>query len=228
MEGPPQGTAKLDALLAERERLLDPIERVSEIIFGLIMAVTIVGSLSIATAGQQEVRTVLSAALGCNLAWGLVDAIMYLVRTLTERTRNLALARQVIGADRDTAHRAIAATLPEHVAAITGPEELEGMRQRVLAPQSPQRPHLGRQDYLAAVGIFLLVVLATFPVVLPFLLVDDATLAMQLSRFVTLGMLFAAGLALGGYAGHAHPVLTGSAMLLLGAALIAAVKALGG
>jgi len=84
-------------------RLLDPIDRVSEILFGLIMAVSIVGSLSIATAGQNAVRTVVTAALGCNLAWGLVDAVMYLVRTFTERTRNLTLGKQLIGADAETA-----------------------------------------------------------------------------------------------------------------------------
>jgi hypothetical protein len=67
----------------DRERLLDPIQRISEVLFGLIMAVTIIGSLSIATADRVEVRTVLLAALGCNLAWGLVDAVMYLLNTLT-------------------------------------------------------------------------------------------------------------------------------------------------
>jgi len=87
---------------------------------------------------------------------------------------------------------------------------------------------LTRQDYLAAIGIFLLVVLATFPVVVPFLLTQDAALAMKLSRGITLTMLFAAGFALGRYAGHPHPVRTGLLMLLLGAALIAAVIALGG
>ena len=214
-------------LLTESKRLLDPIDRVSEIIFGLIMAVTIVGSLSIATAGQNEVRTVMMAALGCNLAWGLVDAIMYLVRTLTERRRNVALAKQAIDADEATAHRLIEAALPPHVAAISGPAELEGMRRRLLTLSLPQAG-LSREDYLAAVGIFLLVVGATFPVVVPFLLTNDGTLAMQASRVITLAMLFAAGLALGRHAGHAHPWRTGLAMLLLGAALITAVKALGG
>jgi len=215
-------------LLAERSRLIDPIDRVSEIIFGLIMAVTIVGSLSIATAGQNETRTVMVAALGCNLAWGLVDAVMYLVRTLTERRRNLRLAKQAIAADADTAHRLIMAALPEHVAAITGTPELEAMRRKLQDLPTTRRAGLGRDDYLAAVGIFLLVVGATFPVVIPFLATPDLALAMQLSRAITLAMLFAAGLALGRYAGHAHPVRTGLLMLLLGAALIAAVKALGG
>ena len=214
-------------LIGERERLLDPIDRVSEIMFGLIMAVTIVGSLSIATAGKNEVRTVMMAALGCNLAWGLVDAVMYLVRTLTEKTRNLALTKQVVAVDTEMAHRLVMAALPPHVAAITGPPELEGMRRRLL-DLPVLRAGLTRQDYLAAIGIFLLVVAATFPVVIPFLLTKDAALAMKLSRVITLTMLFAAGFALGRYAGHPHPVRTGLLMLLLGAALIAAVIALGG
>ena len=88
-----------NAATGKGERLLDPIDRVSEILFGLIMAVTIIGALSIAAAGRSEVRTILFAALGCNLAWGLVDAVMYLVRTLTERTRNRILAKRIIGAD---------------------------------------------------------------------------------------------------------------------------------
>ena len=212
----------------KRERLLDPIDRVSEILFGLIMAVTIIGALSIAAAGRSEVRTILFAALGCNLAWGLVDAVMYLVRTLTERTRNRILAKRIIGADAETARHLIASTLPDHVAAITGPNEIEGMRRRLLVLPASDRPALGRDDYLGAIGIFLLVVAATFPVAAPFLLTNDTVLAMRLSQIVALLMLFAAGFALGRHAGHRHPVRTGLAMTTLGALLIASVKALGG
>ena len=79
----------------ERERLLDPVDRIFEVLFGLIMAVTIVGSLSIATAGQNDVRTVAWAALGCNVAWGMVDGVMYVIRTMTESTRNRVLARDL-------------------------------------------------------------------------------------------------------------------------------------
>jgi len=75
-------------------RILDPIERVSEIVFGVLMAMTFLGALNIATAGRNEVRTAMIAALGCNLAWGLTDGIMYLVATLTERTRERTLAAQ--------------------------------------------------------------------------------------------------------------------------------------
>jgi VIT1/CCC1 family predicted Fe2+/Mn2+ transporter len=190
--------------------------------------VTIVGSLSIASAGSVEVRTVTAAALGCNLAWGLVDAVMYLVRTLTERARLRSLAQRVRGADSVSAHRLLQQGLPPHVLAITGREELEGMQRRLLALPVPDRPVLSREDYLAAFGIFVLVVVATFPVVLPFMLVREPALAMRISQTVTVVMLFVAGFALGRHAGHARPLATGAAMSIFGVVLIAAVKALGG
>jgi VIT1/CCC1 family predicted Fe2+/Mn2+ transporter len=222
------GTQVANTANREREPLLDPVDRISEVLFGLIMAVTIVGSLSIATAGRNEVRTVVAAALGCNLAWGLVDAVMYLVRTLTARTRGRALARRVIEVDAATAHRLIQDALPPQLIAITGPEEIEGMRRRLLALPPPHPRTLRRADYLAALAVFLFVVIATFPVVLPFMLAADAVLAMRISQLVTLTMLFLAGFALGRFAGHTRPLGTGLAMALLGAALIVSVKALGG
>lgn len=211
----------------KREALLDPIDRVSEILFGLIMAVTIIGSVSVASAGRAEVRTAMAAALGCNLAWGLVDAVMYLVRTLTERTRNRSLAKFVRGANDDAAHQLIERSLPPHVAALAGPVEVEGMRRRLLALPDATGG-LCSEDFLAAFGIFLLVVLATFPVALPFVILDDAALAMHVSQGVAVVMLFGAGFVLGRHAGHRRPMITGSAMALLGVALIASVKALGG
>jgi VIT1/CCC1 family predicted Fe2+/Mn2+ transporter len=102
------------------------------------------------------------------------------------------------------------------------------MRQRLITLQLPTGPMLHRDDYVAAFRIFLLVVFATFPVVLPFLLTDSAALAMEASRIVTLVMLFLAGFSLGRHTWHPHPTHTGFWMTLLGVALILAVKALGG
>ena len=223
----PESSIKAVAV-QERARLLHPIDRVSEVLFGLIMAVTIVGSISIATAGHEDMRSITIAALGCNLAWGLVDAVMYLIRTATERSRNRILAKQIVGTDGATAHRLIMETLPEHVAAITGAAEIEGMRRRLLGLKPDGRATLRPRDYLEALGIFLLVVIATFPVVLPFLLMNSAARALHTSQAITLGMLLFAGLALGRYAGHAKPLLTGVAMAVFGVVLIGAVKALGG
>ena len=77
---------------ASRGRLLDPVSRVSEILFGLIMALTFTCTFSAAEADREEVRALLAGAIGCNIAWGLVDAVMYLINSLTSRGREIMLS----------------------------------------------------------------------------------------------------------------------------------------
>src|SRR6187455_334558 len=77
------------------KRVLDPIDRVSEVLFGLIMVLTFTGSLSVAEAGRDDVRTMLIGALGCNLAWGVIDAVLYLMGCLADKARNLMTYRAV-------------------------------------------------------------------------------------------------------------------------------------
>lgn len=208
--------------------LLDPVDRISEILFGLIMAVTIVGSLSIASAGRSEVREVLHGALGCNLAWGLVDAVMYLLRTATERARNLTVAHAALAGDAMQARHLMRQALPAALAALVGDEELDGMRRRLAGLQLDRRRLIGGRDVAEALAVFTLVVAATFPVVVPFLLFDELGRAMNVARIVTLVSLFVAGMAFGRYAGYRRPLLTGLAMATFGAVLIVTVMALGG
>lgn len=212
----------------ERARILDPVDRISEVLFGLIMAVTIVGSLSVATADRQEVRVVMAAALGCNLAWGLVDALMHLVRTMTERSRLRALARKIAAAPPAAGERLLREALPAAVLALSDAAALDGMRRRAARVAAADGPLLTRDDLVYAIAIFAIVVLATFPVVVPFLLTDDLRVALLASQATTLAMLFIAGWTLARYAGQARPVWLGVVMAVLGALVIAAVRALGG
>jgi len=212
----------------ERARLLDPVDRVSEIMFGLIMAVTFVGAISVATAGREDVRTALASALGCNLAWGLVDAVMFLIRTMTDRTRQRNLVRQVVQATPEAGRQTIRRAIPDHLTAIVGEEAVEGMRQRVSALAVPSGRLLRGGDYAAALGIFLLVVVTTFPVVVPFLLTQEVAKAMNWSRGMTLVLLFTAGYVLGRHVEYPRPWLTGATMAIFGAVLIVTVMALGG
>ena len=167
-------------------------------------------------------------ALGCNVAWGLVDAVMYIVRTATERSRLRKLADRVRNADAVTGQRLIAQTLPDHFAEIAGTEAIEDMRRRLFERVPDDNPVLRLRDFTEAAGIFALVVIATFPVVVPFMILDDLPRALLASQIVTLVMLFLAGAALGRHAGLRHPLLTGVVMAVFGALLITAVKALGG
>jgi hypothetical protein len=213
----------------KRVPVLDPIDRVSEIIFGLIMALSFTGAVSAATAGREDIRTVLFAALGCNLAWGLVDGVMYLVSLMTERTRNLTLLRRVRSATAThDAHAIIADAMPGRLGNVITAEVQEYIRQRITAlPEPPARGRLGWDDFVGAFGVFLIVVLSTFPVVVPFMLFSETQLAMRVSNAVALVTLFACGFALGRYAGGI-PWRSGFAMAAIGVVLVAATIALGG
>jgi VIT1/CCC1 family predicted Fe2+/Mn2+ transporter len=212
-----------------RTRVLDPVDRVTEVIFGLLMAMTFTGTISVATANQEEERTMMIAALGCNLAWGLADAVMYLLRTVIERTRNRTLfAGLRAGVDASAGQALIADALPPRIATAAGTEGLEVLRQRLVAsPATPNYPVLRLEDFKGALGVFLLVVLATFPLVVPFLLLEQTGLAVRLSNLIGLVVLFVAGWLLARYAG-AKPWQGAVAMAVVGAALITAIIALGG
>ena len=67
------------------KRVLEPSDRIAEVLFGLIMVLTFTGSISVAHADRDEVRTMLIGALGCNLAWGIIDAMLYLMGNLSEK-----------------------------------------------------------------------------------------------------------------------------------------------
>ena len=170
-------------------RILDPIDRVSEILFGLFMALTFTGTFSVVTADRNEVRTMMMAAIGCNVAWGLVDGVMFALRSLVTRNREASLARED------------------------------------QAPVEPVR--LGRHELLGALGVFVLVVAATFPLILPFAVISDLYLAKRISHVIALLMLFACGYAWGRYAGMS-PFRVGAVMVFIGSSITAVVIALGG
>lgn len=210
-------------------RVLNPVDRVTEVIFGLLMAMTFTGTISVATSDQASERTMMIAALGCNLAWGLADAVMYLLRTVIDRTRNRTLfARLSQGADVATGQSVIADALPPLIASAAGPEGLEALRRRLIEwPPLPARRWLDLEDFKGALGVFLLVVAATFPLVVPFILLDQTHLAVRLSNLIGLLVLFIAGWMLARYAG-AKPWQGASALTLSGGLLVLAIIALGG
>jgi len=222
-------TAESSTEKGSGERVLNPVDRVSEMLFGLFMALTFVGAVSVADQGDAQIRTMFIAALGCNLAWGLVDAVMYLVRTVTDRGRLLTLIRSVRSApDAETGRGLIEGSLSQVAAGLVSTPEIEAMRGRIVALTTlPARPKLNRDDLTAALAIFLIVVASTFPVVLPFMMFEDVGTAKNVSRAVALAMLFFGGIALGRYAGYGSWKV-GFLMAGLGSVLVLAINALGG
>ncbi|WP_332659584.1 VIT1/CCC1 transporter family protein [Brevundimonas sp.] len=210
-------------------RVLEPIDRVSEVLFGLIMVLTFTGSLSVVDAGRDDVRAMLIGALGCNLAWAIIDAILYLMFSGAENNRGLATLRAVRETtDPQRAGRLVAEALPRVLADSLLPADLESIRARVAAlPELPARARLGLDDLRGAGGVFLLVFLSTFPVTIPFMVMESVEPAMRVSNAVAIGLLFLTGYAFGRITGR-RPLWAGLAMVLLGAALVGLTIALGG
>jgi hypothetical protein len=210
-------------------RLLDPIDRISEILFGLFMVLTFTGTFSVATAGSEDVKLMLVAAIGCNIAWGFVDGVMYVLRNMVVRARQATLARAVrVASGPEEARRLIAAEVGP-LAVGLGTPGLESLRQWMVGQPAPPagRARLTANDLRSAVGVFLLVFLSTFPVAMPFVFIDDLQLAKRLSAAVAIAMLYLCGYGWGRYGGLT-PWRSGLTMVLLGMAVEAAVIALGG
>ncbi len=211
----------------ERGRILDPIDRISEVLFGLFMVLTFTGTLSAATAGRDDVRTMLIAAIGCNTAWGFVDAMMYLLRTLVGRSRRATLLAALRSSTQpERAHRAIA----DYIGPLSGgldARALEELRRWLVAPHFDPRAALTARDLKGALAVFLLVFTSTLPVVLPFFFTGDLKLAMRLSAAIAIAMMFWCGYNWGRYAG-VRPWPAGLVLVLLGSAIEAVVIALGG
>ncbi len=208
--------------------MLDPVDRFSEVLYGLIIALSITGSLSVGTGGARSVRLLLVGALGANVAWGIVDAVMYVLGNVLRRARVRATERAIRAApDAERGRRLLADALPGKVAADLADSELEAIRSRIASREPPESPRLAREDLLGSGAVFFIVVLSTLPATLPFVLLRDVELAVRVSHAVAVVLLFLGGCALGRDA-ELGAVRTGLATMSIGVVLFALTVALGG
>ncbi|MBK5570952.1 VIT1/CCC1 transporter family protein [Ensifer sp. 2YAB10] len=208
--------------------VLDPIDRLSEIIFGLLMALSFTGTMSTVTGEEGGVNAVLVAALGCNIAWGIVDGVMYVLTTAVERVRRRGFLDSLRREPIERAREMFLENLPDDVRRVSSPKETEALLLRVRAlSYDPRHRAVTGHDLKAAFAIFLLVVISTLPPSIPFLLVDDVALAMRVSNAIALVMLFVIGARLGRYMGRS-PWPMAFAMAAIGAVLVAVTILFGG
>lgn len=210
-------------------RVLDPLERSSEIMFGLIMALTFTCTVSVVSSSRNDIITMLAAALSCNIAWGLVDGGMYVLTALVTRGRNRSLIEAIRNGDPSEARRILLEKLPRGAEDLLTSQDLDRLLQGIAAsPMLPQSAVPTSEDLRGAVGIFLLVFLSTFPVALPFLLVGNVGLALRISNAIAVLLLFIVGTGLGRYMSWPRPWIIGFAVACFGAILVAITIALGG
>jgi VIT1/CCC1 family predicted Fe2+/Mn2+ transporter len=174
------------------------------------------------------VRAMLIGALGCNLAWGVIDGVLYLMGALAEKGRDLATLRAVRAADGPAARALVVDALPPVIAGVLQPAELDAVGARLQRQPDPASPpRLDADDWKGGLGVFLLVFLSTFPVAVPFIVMQRVGPALRVSNAIAIGLLFLTGYAFGRAAGRG-PWRTGLAMVALGTALVALTMALGG
>ena len=200
-----------------------------EALFGLIMVLTFTLSLSVRSAGNAEVREMLIGALGCNLAWGIIDGCFYLMATLGERGRSLQRMRRLrVTADEAAVTDVMQEALPSGVVGLMTPTEILRLRDRIAQlPEPPLYARLTPQDVRGAAGVFLWVFLITFPVALPFVVTNDPVIALRVSNAIALFLLFFIGRRLAVFGGF-RPWRTSVLMVVTGLAMVGMTIALGG
>jgi VIT1/CCC1 family predicted Fe2+/Mn2+ transporter len=153
---------------------------------------------------------------------------MYLMACFSNYGRRILTLRRIRKVDSREARDIIADAMPPLLASLTTQQELDALRQKLIQlPEPPERPRLTRDNWLASLGMFPLVVSATFPVVVPFVFVSKATRALRISNGIAIVMLFLTGYAFGRYAGH-YPWRMGLRMVLARSAMAGVTIALGG
>ncbi len=209
--------------------VLAPIDRVSEVLFGLIMVLSFTGAISAGTDSREDVRELLWAALGCNIAWGLVDAIMYWMSLIVERGHAIQVIRRINSSqDKESNRKLIQNELSPAMSKLIREEEVDHVVSQIKKiPEPTNRLLLTFDDFRSGLLIFSLVFLCTLPVALPFAFISEMTIAMRVSNGIALLMLFLGGYILAGFAGF-KKFLSAVVYVGIGLLLVALTIALGG
>ncbi len=208
--------------------LINTEDRISEILYGLIMALTFTCTIGITKSDKTTVHDMLFGALSCNTAWGLIDAVMYLLMAQTDAARGQSILNFIRTNKSNKSRQYITDAIPPVIAGVLKTDEVELIRERLS--QLPATRGSGSRklnDFKTAVGIFFLVLFSTFPVAIPFLFIDDLQTALRTSNIVAILMMFFCGWGLGKYAAR-NSFFTGIVMSLFGAFLVFVAIALGG
>lgn len=221
------------------QRFLDPIDRLTEAIYAVLIVMTFTmayRAIDVSALSQMDVsEAVVSlglAAFGCAVAWGLIDGAMFILLGMMERGENSRLLRRVKAApDEPTALAAISSQLDETLEAVMTKDERQDLYQQAYArmrDNEPKRVGFKREDFLGAIGVVLVAILVTLPIVIPiFLFRNDVNLAVRASNLMAIVMLFLFGFYWGKHAGN-RPIGVGLLLAAFGVVTVLIAIPLGG
>ena len=211
---------------------LSPGEQLGEILFGLIMTLTFtLGAGAFFGGSEGASKELLYATIGCNVAWGFIDAALLLFHSLFDRGRLARLGRRIRSSSNDAAAVGLVGDeLDETLAPMTDHARREALYRDVVAHvrgSERRTPRLTRADVYAAIAVFWSVFAASVPAAVPFLLIDDPWLALRASNALLIGMLFWVGYRWAGYT-DLSPLRTALVLVALSMTLVAIAILIGG
>jgi hypothetical protein len=211
-------------------KYLAPEDRLAEAICGLIMVLSFTAATSAIFEGATP-HALLFAVLGCNIAWGIVDGVTYILGNLMNRG---ARARLILTLQRTPddlmAARAVQARIDDTLGPLLTPEQRQQVLQWIVegVPSlKPEPVRIRKADLLTGLVCFLIVFGATIPMLLPFMLLKNEVHALRISNALALAMLFAMGWRWAAFANMSR-LKTGLALLAMGVVLVVVTLVLGG
>lgn len=212
--------------------ILEPEEALAEVVAGVVMVLTFTLAASFLARGSDAgPQTIITAAVGCNIAWGAIDAALYLLGRKTLRSyRSRFLRRVQLARDEDAAQAAIRQEWESTFREVAREEDRERLysAMRCLALNAkPLHSGLRRDDIKGALAIFFLVCATTTPAIAPFMFLRDDWMALRVSNLLLLALLFVAGYRWAKEIDE-NPWLTGFVLVALGLALVGLAVTLGG
>ena len=219
-------------LLRHIDGYLDPSESLLEILFGLIMALTLTAGARLLSDPAEVKPLELAAALvGCNVAWGVIDAVFYLLGSRYNRNRRVLFVRRLQAtSDQSQANALIRAEFGLEDEPSMLPQDKDAFYKSLLGMlrhADTARAHLRSDDLVAAALILALVSATAIPGLIPLLLMEDVPLALRLANALQVVLLFAIGYRWAQYSG-ASPWRSAALVGLMGVALVLIAVALGG
>lgn len=222
------------------ERLLDPIDVLSQAIYSVLVLLTFTLAVRITSgpiAQPESDRYMLEfiiAALGAILAWGLIDGLMYVLLELFQRSERHQFLAQIKNAEDEQAGLTVIAEELDYILdPITSEADRQALYRSIFNHLRQSRPppleiSLRREDLLGALGSVIVAVISVIPSLLPLILLyEHFDLAIRLSNVVSALVLFLAGYRWGIYT-SSNPWLSGLILVAVATLMVAIAIPLGG
>jgi VIT1/CCC1 family predicted Fe2+/Mn2+ transporter len=210
---------------------LTPSERLSQALYGLILVLTVISAIEITVSKQQQsAGTLLTAALGTCIAWGMVDAVIYVLTGVHERNHHVRFVSRVKNKSKKEAIGQIEDELDDSLIGVLEKDEKDRIAEQIFLTvnhAAPKRQHVKKDDVLGGAASFLISFMVVLPTMVPFVLSLKLDLAIRLSNIIAVAMLFIVGYVSGGREGM-NRIRWALTITVLGVVIVAVTILLGG